>query len=261
MFSQEERCIYGRNQIMEVICQLRFPDILRIEAQEPFEFQDAVRGAYPQYAKKVEQLPPVQRDGKMLPQGTVNNYQFISEDGQWKVSLTKSFVALSTHGYVRWEDFAKRLDRVLAALIQLYQPAYFTRVGLRYINAIDRAALGLEDCLWRELIQPGYLALLADEDAQESAFSKCELSASLNLPGGAKANVKSGPGTLRKVNNRTKEATETRVFMLDLDVYMDGKTPLGQTAPALNIVHGNAGSLFRGAITDTLADAMQPNDP
>ena len=33
MFSQEERCIYGRNQIMEVICQLRFPDILRIEAQ------------------------------------------------------------------------------------------------------------------------------------------------------------------------------------------------------------------------------------
>ena len=50
MFSQEERCIYGRNQIMEVICQLRFPDILRIEAQEPFEFQDAVRGAYPQYA-------------------------------------------------------------------------------------------------------------------------------------------------------------------------------------------------------------------
>ena len=49
--------------------------------------------------------------------------------------------------------------------------------------------------------------------------------------------------------------------MLDLDVYMDGKTPLGQTASALNIVHGNAGSLFRGAITDTLADAMQPNDP
>ena len=110
MFSQEERCIYGRNQIMEVICQLRFPDILRIEAQEPFEFQDAVRGAYPQYAKKVEQLPPVQRDGKMLPQGTVNNYQFISEDGQWKVSLAKGFIALSTHRYTRWEEFARRLE-------------------------------------------------------------------------------------------------------------------------------------------------------
>lgn len=49
--------------------------------------------------------------------------------------------------------------------------------------------------------------------------------------------------------------------MLDLDVYMDGKTPLGQTAPALNIVHGNAGSLFRGAVTDTLLDAMGRNSP
>ena len=49
--------------------------------------------------------------------------------------------------------------------------------------------------------------------------------------------------------------------MRDLDVYMDGKTPLGQTAPALNIVHGNAGSLFRGAVTDTLLDAMGPEQP
>lgn len=261
MRSEEARQIFKRRQLLEVICQLRFPDILKIESTDPAEFQDRIRGEYPQYQKKVEQLPPQIVNGKPVPQGMVNNYQFISEDSQWKVSLTKGFVALSTHGYLRWEEFAKRLDRVLAALIQLYQPAYFTRVGLRYINAIDRAALGLEDCLWRELIQPGYLALLADEDAQESAFSKCELSASLNLPGGAKANVKSGPGTLRKVNNRTKEATETRVFMLDLDVYMDGKTPLGQTAPALNIVHGNAGSLFRGAVTDTLLDAMGPEQP
>ena len=140
-------------------------------------------------------------------------------------------------------EFAKRLDRVLAALIQLYQPAYFTRVGLRYINAIDRAALGLEDCLWRELIQPGYLALSPTRTRRNLHFSKCELSASLNLPGGAKANVKSGPGTLRKVNNRTKEATETRASSCSISTSTwTAKRPLGQTAPALNIVHGNAGS-------------------
>ena len=186
MFSNDERVIYAKRQLVEVICQLRFPEILKIDVSEPADFQERIRRDYPQYEKKIEQLPPQMVNGKPVPQGTVNNYQFISEDSQWKVSLTKGFVALSTHGYLRWEEFAKRLDRVLAALIQLYQPAYFTRVGLRYINAIDRAALGLEDCLWRELIQPGYLALLADEDAQESAFSKCELSASLNLPGGAR---------------------------------------------------------------------------
>jgi len=98
----------------------------------------------------------------------------------------------------------------------------------------------------------------APEDAQEQAFMKNELTATVQMPGGAKANVKSGPGLLRKVNNRTRETTEERVFMLDLDLYMDSKIELNHTAPALNIVHDNAGSLFRAAITDTLADAMEP---
>ena len=261
MFSNEERCILQKPQLLEVICQLRFPDILKIDAGEPAMFQDAVRAEYPQYAKKVEQLPPQLVNGKPVPQGTVNNYQFVSADGQWKLSLTKGFIALSTHAYSRWEDFAKRLDAVLAVFIQEYRPAFFSRVGLRYINAFRREALERDGCAWKELITPGFLGLMAEPDAQETAFAKCELSATLGLPGGAKANVKSGPGTLRKVNNRTKESTESRVFMLDLDVYIDGKTPLGQAVPALNIVHGNAGSLFRGAVTDTLLDAMGPEQP
>ena len=46
MFSQEERCIYTNNQLMEVICQLRFPTILAVGAREPVDFQDAVRGIF-----------------------------------------------------------------------------------------------------------------------------------------------------------------------------------------------------------------------
>lgn len=260
MFSQESRCIYGKNQLLEVICQLRFPDILKIEAQEPFEFQDAVRADYPQYQKKVEQLPPKQENGKLTPQGTTNNYQFISSDGQWKISLTRGFIALSTHAYVRWEEFAKRLDRILAAFIQVYRPAFFSRVGLRYINAFRRIALELEGTPWRELIRPGYLGLMGDDDAQEGAFVKNEQSVTAALSGGAKCNIKCGPGMLRKVNNRTHQTQEEAVFMLDLDLYMEGKTVLGHAVPALNVVHGNAGSLFRGAITDTLHDAMQPQE-
>ena len=259
MFEPKDRVHYEKNQIVNVVCQLRFPTILAISAREPAEFQEAVRGDYPVYQRRMER--PAAAPGAAQSTGETPNYAFRTASGDCAINLTNQFLAVSAPRYTDWEAFAHRLDRAAAEFSRIYRPAFFERVGLRYINAIDRAALGLEDCLWRELIQPGYLGLLSDEDAQESAFSKCELSASLGLPGGAKANVKSGPGTLRKVNNRTKEATETRVFMLDLDVYMDGKTPLGQTAPALNIVHGNAGSLFRGAITDTLADAMQPNDP
>ena len=42
MFSQEERCIYRNNQLAEVVCQLRFPTILSVGANDPVEFQDGV---------------------------------------------------------------------------------------------------------------------------------------------------------------------------------------------------------------------------
>ena len=43
MFSASERVLYGKRQLIEVICQLRFPTILSISAKEPAEFQEASR--------------------------------------------------------------------------------------------------------------------------------------------------------------------------------------------------------------------------
>ena len=191
MFSNEERMIYARRQLVEVICQLRFPEILSIDASEPAAFQDRIRREYPQYEKKIEQLPPQMVNGKPVPQGTVNNYQFVSAEGQWKISLTKGFIALSTYGYTRWEEFAQRLDRILAVFIETYHPSWFTRVGLRYVNAFRRAPLGLEDCLWKELITPGFLGLMGDEDAQEQAFMKNELTATVRREG--QRQIRPGP--------------------------------------------------------------------
>ena len=68
MFSSSERKILEKNQLLEVICQLRYFDILKIDASEPVEFQEAIRAEYPQYAKKVEQLPPQIVNGKPVVQ-------------------------------------------------------------------------------------------------------------------------------------------------------------------------------------------------
>ena len=67
MFSNEERMIYAKRQLVEVICQLRFPEILSIDASEPAAFQDRIRREYPQYEKKIEQLPPQMVNGKLAP--------------------------------------------------------------------------------------------------------------------------------------------------------------------------------------------------
>ena len=48
MFSTEPRHIYRRNQLTDVICQLRFPEILTISANAPADFQEAIRDEFPQ---------------------------------------------------------------------------------------------------------------------------------------------------------------------------------------------------------------------
>jgi uncharacterized protein (TIGR04255 family) len=67
-------------------------------------------------------------------QPPVANYNFISADGFWKLNLTENFIALSTLHYAGWETFARQLDKPLAEFISIYKPAYFERVGLRYVN-------------------------------------------------------------------------------------------------------------------------------
>ena len=138
LFSDHPRTHYEKTLTHEVICQLRFPTILSINNVEPADFQERIREDFPQYARKQDILP-----SKVEPQPAVTNYHFLSQDGRWKLNLTKDFIALSTLSYPGWEEFARMLDKPLAAFIQLYKPAYFQRVGLRYLNVVSRKALDL----------------------------------------------------------------------------------------------------------------------
>ena len=142
MFRHMPRVIYRNNQIVNVVCQLRFPTILSIGTKAPDEFQDAVRKEFPRYETKKEQPAPklVNRNGMIAAekQEPIVNHCFISEDGEWQINLTSGFVALSSHSYTDWETFARKLDRVLAEFSRIYEPAWFELVGLRYVNAFSR---------------------------------------------------------------------------------------------------------------------------
>ena len=96
LFSDRPRTLYRNRPAHEVICQLRFPSILSINQVEPAEFQEDIRDAFPQYARR-QDLPPIV--GGQTPPPPVTNYHFLSEDGRWKLNLTKDFIALSTLYY------------------------------------------------------------------------------------------------------------------------------------------------------------------
>lgn len=259
MFERTERIHYGKNQLAEVICQLRFPTILRIGAEEPAEFQEAVRGMFPRYAARQDQIPP-KINGAGTPavsveaQKPVTNYHFVSADGAWRLNLTNGFLALTCHQYDDWEGFARMMDQPLAHLIRIYQPAFFERVGLRYMNAFSRAALGLEERPWRDLIREPYVGILGEDDAQEEAVRRCTHDVDMQLQRGCRLKLHSGVGRLAR---NGKEDPEIR-WILDLDFSISGNVPVNQSAPALETLHMQAGPVFRGVLTDTLEEALEP---
>lgn len=256
MFSRDARCHYRKNQLGEVICQLRFPEILTIEANVPAEFQEAIRDTFPHYSSRKETPAPKLVNGRLEPQQPNNNYQFVSEDGHWRVNLTSTFISLACNRYTCWEDFAKMLDMPLAAFIQLYRPAFFERVGLRYLNFISRKDLGLEDTPFRELMQSQYLGILADDEIIEAATSRTTVDAEFAIRGGCRAKIHAGPGFVKRGGTENKEVH----FIFDQDLFLPGKVAINLSAGALETLHSQADAIFRGAITDTLHNAMEPKE-
>lgn len=252
MFSKQPRCIYENNQLSEVICQLRFPEILTISANAPADLQNEIRDIFPQFSVTQEILPA---PGTPKPVATPN-YRFSSEDGLWRVNLTSKFISLSCGQYRCWEEFAKMLDKPLAAFIKLYHPAYFERIGLRYLNFISRNALQLEDTPFTDLFMPCWLGPMAQNDVDTDNFSFCGIDTQFAIHGGCQVKIHAGPGMIKRNGQQDPE----KKFIFDMDLFMPGHMPVNLSAGALQTLHSQAFPIFRDAITDTLHEAMEPDN-
>lgn len=261
-FPDAPRVLYRRNPLETVICQLRFPSILRIDAEEPAAFQERIRTEYPilntrspvnlpenlppEIAKAVEEsLPP-----RFRPAARV--YDFVSADSGWKVTLARDFIALtaSRGAYARWEDFEGRLRPVLEAAIEIYRPAFFQRIGLRYQNVIRRSALGLgQDIPWSELLQPHVAGELAK--LPENAVDGITTAVLLRLGDSAKAAIQHGLG-------RAEGSGEVG-YIIDSDFFTDERTEVANAEERLRAFNREARRLFHWCITVRLHDAMGPD--
>lgn len=258
MFSNEERCILNNNQLAEVICQFRFPEILIIGTTPPAEFQEQIRADFPLYHMRKETAPAklTGAPANMQLESVSNtvNHQFSTPDGNWRINLTSNFISLTCSKYTRWEDFAKMLDKPVAAFIRTYRPAYFTRVGLRYLNFISRKQLYLEDRHFSDLIAPQYLGILGEDDVFEGSVTSCNVDIQLQLNGGSVLKLHAGPGMVRQNGVSDNELR----FIIDQDLFISGNIPVQASTGALNTLHSHAYRVFRGAILDPLFEAMDP---
>src|SRR5438128_2527221 len=123
-----QRVLYDKNPLESVICQVRFPTILRVESELPSAFQDRIRETFPIFnessAEEIGIPPEVAKVlGRQFAEAMPGrNYNFSSEDGTWPVSLTRDFLALTCRKYERWEGFKEQFEISLSAFLAEYKP-------------------------------------------------------------------------------------------------------------------------------------------
>ena len=262
LFPEAKRVIYKKNPLDRVICQLRFPAILRIDAESPVEFQDRVRREFPNYAEKIDILVdlPLQFQNRSphesvteIPRTSgTKNHEFSSEDGQWKINLTRTFIALTTNTYRVWEDFKNNLKIPLNALIDVYSPAHFSRIGLRYRDVIQRSILGLYGVSWTKLLNPQILGVLADSKMGKS-IQNSQSVYEIRLP--------DEESTVRMSTQLTQDRNRNEIcYVIDSDFFNANKHVATDVIGSLNDFNKHASRLFRWCITERLHESMEPEE-
>lgn len=259
-FPEKQRIIFKKNPLDQVICQLRFPPILKIDTEIPADFQEEVREHFPNFSESTElnieispetkaPIPPEVLQQLIKTPGN-KNYEFKSEDGLWKINLTRTFIALSAGKYERWEKFKNKLSIPLKAFFDIYNPSYFSRIGLRYIDIIRRSTLNLDDISWRDLLNPFILGLLGSEKIGDSV---------INFDNKYELNLSDKESIVRIMTKFVQAADNGEIcYMIDSDFFNTNKTPIDKALTKLDFFNTRGSRLIQWCITEKLYKAMEP---
>jgi uncharacterized protein (TIGR04255 family) len=258
-FPESNRVRYSKSPLSEVICQVRFPPILRIGAEEPVAFQDEIRSEFPLYEEVQEgtQIPAdILREmpkelRQLMPGIDVKRlYDFKSLDNQWTIRLSRDFLALTATNYKVWEEFIERFRGPFEALDKIYSPALYTRVGLRYQNVITRSKLGMENTSWADLLNPQLAGVLGNDILSPNVKGYVQV-IEIELP------MAQGSVTIRHGLGNIDGSNEVS-YLIDSDFYANNIKEGINVERRLNIFNQKSGRLFRWSISTKLHDAMDP---
>lgn len=259
-FRESPRVLYTPNPLVEVICQIKFPAILRIGSGDVADFQERIRKDYPLYQLQEPSfgMPNIPKEmvaviDQVFPKMPgPSNHKFSTKDSSRYISLSQDFLALADSAYSRWETFREEAVKAERALREVYTPAFYSRLGLRYRNVISRETLKLGEVAWSDLLSQNIIGELGDAETA-TAISQIRTSCVIQLPEIPGGRVTLTHGLL------VKTEPEPERYFIDADFSIDNVEDLNETFNILDQFNRLAGKLFRWAISKALHDAMGPS--
>lgn len=239
---------YPRNTIETVVVQLRFHPILKIPGHLD-GFQDRVRDRFPLFAEVTNQVFDIQPSG-LVQTHLAREFRFQTVNKEMTLVLGTSAVAIEVHRHLDRRALLERMSLAVSALDAAYAPVLPTRLGLRYVNRIDRRRIGEELCRevgWEELLASGIPRPVGGlVDLDETQFWS-EVT-SVRPPGAMTLRL----GLLRD------PATDDLVFRLDTDRYAEGGFGLEDVESLLRGFADDAYALFESVAGPGLREWMSP---
>ena len=228
--------IYQNTPLVDVTCQLTFPQNLQISAAPPVGFQEKVKARFPMFSLTQDKTA----------------YNFMSTDQQWQLVLSKGALALVSRQYDGWEKIFDPLERSHNCIRKRISPPQFLlRIGLRFRNIIRKSALGVREKEWNQLLQAKWTGDLAwAGTAGEMKATHSEVLMGLN---GGKDLVCVRHGLIP-----IGQPIQEMGYLIDHDFFVEGQFSMGDVPGILNGYHQSAQRFFKLWVTQTLHQAMKP---
>lgn len=243
------RVIYQNNPLKVVVLQVRFSPILLLAQPAGLApLQEAIRSDYPQAAAPEQQVSvSIAPNGTVSPMAQMGPWRFLSEDGNWTVSVAPDFVALETKAYSRYEDFDTRARALFEVVPRVLQLRDRGRLGLRYVNEINypEAATLAQ---WDELLDPELLGICGRELKERIVRTIQHID----------VNIDDGILTIRHGCDTSNEGASP--YVIDLDAHDDESRPYTVD----DIMRRAAGyrewigGFFRKSLRPKLAEYLHP---
>lgn len=227
------------SQLDKVICQIAYEPWFSIDS-DIGRFQQLIGTAYPITGVNTEP-----GGMQLIDMPLVNNYRFSTRDGAWTINVTRSFIALTSSRYTGWFDYKNRLRDACETLLSAFGIGSYTRVGLRYINAIRRSSLGFENIPWSELINPALLGMASSHEGNvKNHSSVTELAFDDD-----RIRLSSG---LISFNDDGEQG-----FLIDCDVFTEKEITIDHVETLLDSYNRHCWEMFEESVSPKLLEGMR----
>lgn len=209
--------------LVRVLAQVKFPEIASVTRRDFIgPFQEAIRTDYPILREERGVALTIGPEGVAQTAGE-QVWRFHSADGQWRVSLAPTFLAIETDAYTSRSDFFDRFAQVVGATADHLSPAFWERLGVRYIDRVEG-----DEVLAKlpALVRPEVLGIAADhvEENLQMLLSQAQFA----LPDDVQLVARTGVMPADTTFDPTLPGAEGRTWTLDLDVSITTQAPFDQ---------------------------------